>query len=57
MAKSITYKGYEITQQLTGLYTVFTSRYGYLKADTLAGIKKLINHASKLHCINQIKQH
>jgi len=47
MAKSITYKGYEITQQLTGLYTVFTSRYGYLKADTLAGIKKLINHASK----------
>ena len=30
---------------LTGWFTVFTSRYGYLKSDTLAGIKKMINHA------------
>jgi hypothetical protein len=47
MQKEIIYKGYTITKQLTGWYTIFTSRYGYLKADTLAGIKKLVNHASK----------
>jgi hypothetical protein len=45
--KTTTYKGYTITVSLTGWYTVFTSRYGYLKADTLAGIKKQINHAIK----------
>ena len=53
MAKSFTYKGYEITKQLTGFYTVFTSRYGYLKADTLAGIKKLINQIKKIFDTNQ----
>lgn len=47
MAKETTYKGYTITRELTGLYSCFTSRYGYLRADTLAGIKKLINHAAK----------
>jgi len=41
------YKGYTITKSLTGWYSVFTSRYGTIKADTLAGIKKQINHAIK----------
>ena len=45
--KEINYKGYTITKCLTGWYSVFTSRYGYLKADTLQGIKKIINHAIK----------
>jgi hypothetical protein len=45
--KTIQYKGYTITKELTGWYSCFTSRYGYLKADTLSGIKQLINHASK----------
>ncbi len=45
--KTINYRGYTIEKQLTGWFTVFTSRYGYLKSDTLAGIKKMINHAIK----------
>jgi hypothetical protein len=47
MKKQFNYKGYTIEKCLTGWYSVFTSRYGYLKADTLAGIKKLIDHAIK----------
>ena len=47
MSTTITYKGYTITKCLTGWYSVQTSRYGILKADTLTGIKKLINHAAK----------
>jgi hypothetical protein len=47
MSKIINYKGYSITVCLTGWYSVQTSRYGILKADTLAGIKKQINHAIK----------
>jgi len=45
--KTIYYKGYTITKCLTGWYSVQTGRYGILKADTLQGIKKLINHAIK----------
>jgi len=45
--KTINYKGYTIQKCVTGWYSVFTSRYGYLKADTLADIKKLINHSIK----------
>ena len=45
--KTINYRGYTIEKQLTGWFTVFTSRYGYLKSDTLAGIKQMINHAIK----------
>ena len=45
--QTINYKGYTITKYLTGWYSVQTGRYGILKADTLAGIKKLINHAAK----------
>jgi hypothetical protein len=44
---TFTYKGYTVTYELTGYYSVFTSRYGYLKADTKAGIKKQIDHAVK----------
>jgi hypothetical protein len=47
MAKEITYKGYTITLSLNGWYSVHTSRYGILKADTLQGIKKQINHSIK----------
>ena len=47
--KTINYRGYTIEKQLTGWFTVFTSRYGYLKSDTLAGIKQMINHAIKAH--------
>jgi hypothetical protein len=45
--KTINYKGFTISVYLTGWYSVQTSRYGILKADTLAGIKKMINHAIK----------
>ena len=47
MTTTFSYKGYTITKCLTGWYSCHTSRYGILKADTLAGIKKLINHAAK----------
>lgn len=45
--KTINYKGFTITQHLTGWYSFHTSRYGILKADTLKGIKKLASHAAK----------
>lgn len=47
MKKEFQYKGYSITLCYSGWYSVQTGRYGILKADTLAGIKKLINHAIK----------
>lgn len=47
MTKEMKYKGFTITKSLTGWYSVQTSRYGILKADTLQGIKKQINHAAK----------
>ena len=43
--KTLNYKGVQISFCLTGWYSCHTSRYGILKADTLPGIKKLINHA------------
>lgn len=45
--KTINYKGYTISVCLTGWYSVQTSRYGILKADTLSGIKKMISHTIK----------
>ena len=45
--KTFNYKGFTITKSLTGWYSFQTGRYGILKADTLAGIKKLANHAAK----------
>jgi len=45
--KTINYKGYTINYYLTGWFSVYTSRYGILKADSLKGIKELINHAIK----------
>lgn len=47
MKTQITYKGYTIQVLFSGWYSVQTGRYGILKADTLAGIKKMINHAAK----------
>lgn len=47
MSTQINYKGYTITLNLSGWYSVQTSRYGILKADTLKGIKEQINHAIK----------
>ena len=37
------YKGYTIEHHLTGWYSVYTPN-GILKADTIRGIKKLINY-------------
>lgn len=45
--KTFIYKGFTVTKSLSGWYSVQTGRYGILKADTVAGIKKLINHAAK----------
>jgi len=45
--KTINYKGHTINVCLTGWYSVQTSRYGIIKADSLQGIKKAINHAIK----------
>jgi len=38
----ITYKGHIITLEKSGWFSTFTSK-GFIKADTLKGIKKLIN--------------
>lgn len=43
MKKNTIYKGHEITFNLSGWYSSFSPSKGYLKADTLQGIKKLIN--------------
>lgn len=42
--KQTTYKGYTINKLLSGWYSVKSDIFGYLKADTLAGIKNLINN-------------
>jgi hypothetical protein len=39
----IKYKNYSIEHTLTGWYVCFSLEFGYLKADTLKGIKQLIN--------------
>lgn len=42
------YKNYEIEKiKHNGLYSCFVFNHGYLKADTLKGIKKLINEKIK----------
>ena len=42
------YKGYSIERQFpSGYYITKSKDVGYLKADTLAGIKKLINKERK----------
>lgn len=45
MKTTIIYKGITISCLLSGWYSCKTNVTGYLKADTLPGIKKLINHA------------
>lgn len=45
--KTIMYKGEEIELNPNGLYSAFIMGKGWLKADTLLGIKKLINEAKK----------
>jgi hypothetical protein len=35
--------GYDIEQHLNGFYSVFVINKGYLKADTLSGILKLLD--------------
>lgn len=40
--KTITYKGCTIEKNLSGWYSALTPN-GYVKADTLTGIKKIIN--------------
>lgn len=45
MQTEIIYKGHVITRSITGWYSAHTSRYGIVKADTLAGIKKQITVA------------
>ena len=37
------YKGYVLSKNVYGYFTCFISNHGYLKADTLQGLKKLIN--------------
>lgn len=38
-----TYKGYTIQCLFSGWYSTKSNDFGYLKADTLAGIKRLID--------------
>ncbi len=38
--KEIKYKGYIITKSLSGWYSVFTSRYGYLRADKMKDLSR-----------------
>ena len=47
MTTQIIYKGYTIQVLLSGWYSVKSEKLGYLKADTLAGIKKLIDKEIK----------
>ena len=42
-----TYKGIEISQLLSGWFSAKSPNTGYLKADTLKGIKNLIDAALK----------
>jgi hypothetical protein len=43
----MTYKGYSIERIYNGFYVTKSQNVGWLKADTLAGIKQLINEESK----------
>jgi hypothetical protein len=43
-----TYKGYTIQCLFSGWYSTKSNNVGYLKADTLAGIKRLIDNETKL---------
>lgn len=47
--KTIKYKNHIITLNFSGWYTAQTSRYGIAKADTLKGIKQLINNSIALN--------
>jgi hypothetical protein len=42
-----TYRGVGITLYPTGWYSAFLPGYGFLKADTLAGIRELIREHTK----------
>ena len=44
MRKTKIYKGYTINRLLSGWYSVKSDIFGYLKADTLSGIKKMIDN-------------
>ena len=46
---STTYKGYTIQFLLSGWYSAKSNDLGYLKADTLAGIKRLIDAELQKH--------
>ena len=46
LQKSI-YKGIEITQLLSGWFSALSPISGYLKADTLQGVKSLIDKSIK----------
>ena len=46
MSKETIYKGHTITSNLSGWYSAFTAK-GYVKADTLEGVKLLINNVLK----------
>ena len=43
--KTVMYRNHTITLNYTGLYSAITGRYGIAKADTLKGIKKLIDNS------------
>ena len=47
MQNEIKYKGFTITNNLTGWYTCPVFGHGFLKADTLGGIKKIVTKAIK----------
>ena len=44
--ESKVYRGVTITRYATGWYSALVPGHGYLKADTLAGIKELIREAA-----------
>jgi hypothetical protein len=49
MQKSIYYKGYEISQSLSGMYQSYLPNYvRFGQADTLKGIKEMIKKDIKL---------
>lgn len=42
-----TYKDHDIHFELSGWYTAFVPGYGYVKADTVRGVKRLIDSETK----------
>lgn len=46
MTKETIYKGHTITANLSGWYSALTAR-GYVKADTIQGVKTLIDNVIK----------